>query len=123
MQHDKTPPASAEDAHATHNCPPAEGAVDKKRTSENHDEALEETFPASDPISPFVAAKPPKDDKDEKDPDAARLKTENEGYNQQGHGKGGKAGEGEPDGVREDDGITQPNFGQGGTSGKQTLDR
>jgi len=95
MQHDKTPPASTEDAHATHNCPPAESTVDKKRTSENHDEALEETFPASDPISPFVAAKPPKDDKDEK----------------------------EPDGVREDDGITQPNFGQGGTSAKHTLDR
>ncbi len=123
MHHDKIPPASTEDAHATHNCPPADGKVDKQRTSENHDEALEETFPASDPISPFVAAKPPKDDEDEKDPDAARLKTENEGYNQHGHGKGGKAGEGEPDGVREDDGITQPNFGQGGTSGKQTLDR
>ncbi|WP_353084538.1 hypothetical protein [Stenotrophomonas sp.] len=106
MQHDKTTPASAEDAHATHNCPPAEGAVDKKRTSENHDEALEETFPASDPISPFVAAKPPKDDEDAKDPDAARLETESEVSNPHGHGKGGKAGEGEPDGVREDDGIT-----------------
>jgi len=122
MQHDKTPPASTEDAHATHNRPPAEGEVDGKRTSANHDEALEETFPASDPISPFVAAKPPKDDTDAKDPDTDRLKAENEGYNQRGHGKGGKAGEGEQDGVREDDGITQPNFGQHGTAGKQTLD-
>lgn len=122
MQHDKTPPASTEDAHATHNRPPAEGEVDGKRTSENHDEALEETFPASDPISPFVAAKPPKDGDDAKDLDAARLKTENEGYNQRGDGKGGKAGEGAPDGVREDDGITQPNFGQHGAAGKQALD-
>jgi hypothetical protein len=31
----------------------------KRRESENHDEALEETFPASDPVSPFVPAKPP----------------------------------------------------------------
>ncbi|MEN1940333.1 hypothetical protein WCE41_04690 [Luteimonas sp. MJ246] len=29
----------------------------KDRESENQDEALEETFPASDPTSPFVPAK------------------------------------------------------------------
>lgn len=29
----------------------------KGRESENQDEALEETFPASDPTSPFVPAK------------------------------------------------------------------
>lgn len=31
----------------------------KKRADENQDEALEETFPASDPTSPFVPAKAP----------------------------------------------------------------
>jgi hypothetical protein len=31
----------------------------KQRESENQDEALEETFPASDPVSPFIPAKPP----------------------------------------------------------------
>ena len=29
------------------------------RADENQDEALEETFPASDPVSPFVPAKLP----------------------------------------------------------------
>lgn len=29
----------------------------KDRESSNQDEALEETFPASDPVSPFVPAK------------------------------------------------------------------
>ncbi len=29
----------------------------KEKASENQDEALEETFPASDPVSPFVPAK------------------------------------------------------------------
>ncbi|WP_078059806.1 hypothetical protein [Xanthomonas massiliensis] len=31
----------------------------KRRESDNQDEALEETFPASDPVSPFVPAKVP----------------------------------------------------------------
>lgn len=31
----------------------------KRHESENQDEALEETFPASDPVSPFVPAKAP----------------------------------------------------------------
>lgn len=31
----------------------------KAHESANHDEALEETFPASDPVSPFVPAKAP----------------------------------------------------------------
>ena len=30
----------------------------KQHESENQDHALEETFPASDPVSPFVPAKP-----------------------------------------------------------------
>jgi len=62
---------------------------------------------------------------DKHQPDRADSKTsndalekENRGYNQRGHGKGGKAGEGEPDAHREDDGSTQPNFGQAGTYGK-----
>jgi hypothetical protein len=42
---------------------PAETPQERQRrghTNENLDEALEETFPASDPISPFVPAKPRK---------------------------------------------------------------
>lgn len=31
----------------------------KRHESENQDQALEETFPASDPVSPFVPAKAP----------------------------------------------------------------
>ena len=34
----------------------------KSRESENLDQAIEESFPASDPISPFVPAKAPEDD-------------------------------------------------------------
>ena len=33
----------------------------KAKESENQDEALEETFPASDPVSPFIPAKPPEE--------------------------------------------------------------
>jgi hypothetical protein len=33
----------------------------KRHESDNQDEALEETFPGSDPVSPFVPAKPPED--------------------------------------------------------------
>ena len=51
-----------------------------------------------------------------KNTDANTL--ENQGYNQHGHGKGGKLGEGEPEGSPERDGTTQPNFGQAGTYGK-----
>lgn len=41
---------------------PAEREARKRKESDNHEEALEETFPASDPVSPFIPAKPPKDD-------------------------------------------------------------
>jgi hypothetical protein len=34
----------------------------KASESANLDEAVEETFPASDPVSPFVPAKAPEDD-------------------------------------------------------------
>jgi len=30
----------------------------KRKESQNQDQSLEETFPASDPVSPFVPAKP-----------------------------------------------------------------
>ena len=40
----------------------AERAARKRKESENQDHSLEETFPASDPVSPFVPAKAPKDD-------------------------------------------------------------
>jgi len=33
----------------------------KRHESDNQDEALEETFPGSDPVSPFVPAKPPEE--------------------------------------------------------------
>lgn len=92
---------------------PAEEHHRKTRTDRNHEEALEETFPASDPISPFVPAKPPSEDK----VDAGRA-MEKVGCNQHGHGKGGKAAEVEPGGTAERDGTTQPSFGQVGSSGK-----
>jgi len=38
---------------------PTERRERKQRESENQDEALEETFPASDPVSPFIPAKRP----------------------------------------------------------------
>lgn len=38
---------------------PDERRERKHKESENQDEALEETFPASDPVSPFVPAKAP----------------------------------------------------------------
>ncbi|WP_372017796.1 hypothetical protein [Pseudoxanthomonas sp. 10H] len=39
---------------------PHERRERKEHESRNQDEALEETFPASDPVSPFVPAKVPK---------------------------------------------------------------
>jgi hypothetical protein len=38
-----------------------ERARRKEKESKNHEQALEETFPASDPVSPFIPAKAPKD--------------------------------------------------------------
>lgn len=51
--HDNDPSQQAET--------PAERDARKKKESDNHQEALEETFPASDPVSPFIPAKAPKD--------------------------------------------------------------
>jgi hypothetical protein len=39
--------------------PGRKGDADKEHISEDLDEALEETFPASDPVSPFVPSKTP----------------------------------------------------------------
>jgi len=53
----KDPPdARRKDAAET----PVERAQRKRKESENVDQALKETFPASDPISPFIPAKPRK---------------------------------------------------------------
>ncbi len=38
---------------------PQEAAARKQKADENVDQALAETFPASDPVSPFIPAKPP----------------------------------------------------------------
>jgi hypothetical protein len=37
----------------------SERAKRKKKESDNLDEALQETFPTSDPVSPFIPAKMP----------------------------------------------------------------
>lgn len=37
----------------------AERRERKRREAENHDEALEETFPSSDPVSPFIPSRTP----------------------------------------------------------------
>jgi len=51
LHDDKKSPAKPEDAH--------DREKRKQHESENQDQALEETFPASDPVSPFVPAKAP----------------------------------------------------------------
>lgn len=38
---------------------PAQCVARKRHESDNQDEALEETFPASDPTSPFMPARAP----------------------------------------------------------------
>jgi len=53
----KDPPDPTEDRDARETL--QERRERKQHESENHDEALEETFPASDPVSPFVPAKTP----------------------------------------------------------------
>ncbi|MBS7455854.1 hypothetical protein [Coralloluteibacterium stylophorae] len=46
---------------------PGKDETEKEHCEENQDEALEETFPASDPVSPFVPAKAPGEKKDRKE--------------------------------------------------------
>lgn len=38
--------------------PDPEPDADRRHTEDTQDEALEETFPASDPVSPFMPARP-----------------------------------------------------------------
>jgi len=40
---------------------PVQRSQRKKKESANLDQALQETFPASDPVSPFIPAKPRED--------------------------------------------------------------
>ncbi|MBO9662875.1 hypothetical protein [Dokdonella sp.] len=42
--------------------PPHERQRRKRHESENLDDALEQTFPASDPVAPFVPARAPDDE-------------------------------------------------------------
>lgn len=53
----KDPPAPGESR--THPETPHQRRERKQHESDNQDEALDETFPASDPVSPFVPAKAP----------------------------------------------------------------
>lgn len=53
----KDPPAPEEERDCRET--PAQRHERKSHADENQDEALEETFPASDPVSPFVPAKAP----------------------------------------------------------------
>jgi hypothetical protein len=59
--HDRKDLHHAHDPHQGKSETPAQRAERKRRESENHDRALEETFPASDPVSPFIPAKNPGD--------------------------------------------------------------
>lgn len=58
MRQDRKDPAIPTDAPSRPETPP-ERRERKRHESESLDEALEETFPASDPVSPFIPAKPP----------------------------------------------------------------
>ncbi|WP_411834862.1 hypothetical protein [Pseudoxanthomonas mexicana] len=53
----KDPPGPGENRQAWET--PHEQQLRQAHESDNHDEALEETFPASDPVSPFVPARMP----------------------------------------------------------------
>ncbi|MEN1929310.1 hypothetical protein WCE34_08825 [Luteimonas sp. MJ204] len=55
MSRDRKDPPQDHDRHGPET--PQDRANRKNRENENQDEALEETFPASDPTSPFVPAK------------------------------------------------------------------
>lgn len=52
----KDPPGKTDHGHSSETR--EEQRRRRQKASENQDEALEETFPASDPVSPFVPAKP-----------------------------------------------------------------
>jgi hypothetical protein len=57
MRDRKDTPAPGEEVECNES--QTQRAERKQHESENQDQALEETFPASDPVSPFVPAKAP----------------------------------------------------------------
>lgn len=58
MPRDRKDPPASPDAPPPHETP-QQRRQRKDRANRNQDEALEETFPASDPVSPFVPARRP----------------------------------------------------------------
>jgi hypothetical protein len=59
MTHDRQDVNHPNHGQPTHAATPEEKKSRKDKASDNQDQALEETFPASDPVSPFVPAKAP----------------------------------------------------------------
>ena len=61
MSQDRKDPPLKDDKKTTQDKPEdaREREKRKQHETENQDHALEETFPASDPVSPFVPAKAP----------------------------------------------------------------
>jgi len=59
MTHDRQDVNHPDHGQPSHPETDAEKKARKDKASENQDQALEETFPASDPVSPFVPAKAP----------------------------------------------------------------
>ncbi len=59
MTHDRQDVNHPKHGQPTHPETPEEKITRKEKASDNQDEALEDTFPASDPVSPFVPAKAP----------------------------------------------------------------
>lgn len=55
---DRKDPPHHESPEIQHRETSAEKRERKRHESDNLDQALEETFPGSDPVSPFVPAKP-----------------------------------------------------------------
>lgn len=58
----KDPPLDDDDADALARSEPESAeqrALRKRHESDNQDESLKETFPASDPVSPFIPTKAP----------------------------------------------------------------
>jgi len=57
MNRDRKDPSDLAPRQADTDESPQARRARKAHISENQDEALEETFPASDPVSPFIPAK------------------------------------------------------------------
>lgn len=59
MNHDRQDVKHPDHGQPKHEESASEKKERKQHADENQDQALEETFPASDPVSPFVPAKAP----------------------------------------------------------------